>query len=106
MAVREVERLTIREERRGALCTLQPRGDLVLATVPMLKACLDAHMQADAKTVLELSHIELGELLIAPLLGAGAVGQLGQRPGGRRCLQRAEQVRELRLRPAHAISAS
>ena len=47
-----------------------------------------------------------GELLIAPLLGAGAVGELGQRPGGGRRLQRAEQVRELGRRAAHAISAS
>ncbi len=36
-----------------------------------------------------------GELLIAPLLCAGAVGELGQRPGRRRRLERPEQVREL-----------
>ena len=39
-----------------------------------------------------------GEALIRPLFGAGAVGELGQRPrrGGR--LELAEQVRELRAR--------
>jgi hypothetical protein len=47
-----------------------------------------------------------GELLIAPLLGAGAVGELGQRPGGGRRLEGTEQVRELGRRPAHAIRAS
>ena len=43
-----------------------------------------------------------GEALIAPLLLAGAVGEHGQRPGGRRRLQRPEQVRQLGRRPAHA----
>ena len=47
-----------------------------------------------------------GELLVAPFLGAGAVGELGQRPRGGRRLQLAEQVRELGRRAAHAISAS
>ena len=37
----------------------------------------------------------LGEALVAPLLLAGALGELRQRPGGGRRLQRAEQVREL-----------
>ena len=37
----------------------------------------------------------LGEALIAPLLLAGAVGELRQRPRGGRRLQRAEQVRQL-----------
>jgi hypothetical protein len=47
-----------------------------------------------------------GELLIAPFLLAGAVGELGQRPGGGRCLELAEQVRQLGVWAAHAISAS
>ena len=47
----------------------------------------------------------LGEALIAPVLRAGALGELGQRPGGGRRLQRPEQVRELAA-GAHAISAS
>jgi hypothetical protein len=47
----------------------------------------------------------LGEALIAPLLGAGALGELGQRPRRRGRLHRAEQMRELRGR-AHAISPS
>jgi hypothetical protein len=46
------------------------------------------------------------ELLIAPLLLAGAVGELGQRPGRRRRLQRPEQMREFGRRAAHAINAS
>jgi hypothetical protein len=46
-----------------------------------------------------------GEVLIGPLLVAGAIGELGQRAsrGGR--LERAEQVREFAA-GAHAISAS
>jgi hypothetical protein len=47
-----------------------------------------------------------GELLKGPLLCAGPVGELRKRPRGRRRLQSAEQMRELRGRPAHAISAS
>ena len=48
----------------------------------------------------------LREALVAPLLLAGALGELGQRPGCGRRLQGAEEVRELR-RLAHAgISAS
>jgi hypothetical protein len=48
---------------------------------------------------------QLREVLIAPLLGPGALGRLGQRPrrGGR--LERTEQMRELGGR-AHAIGAS
>jgi hypothetical protein len=47
-----------------------------------------------------------GEALVAPLLGAGPVCELRQRPRGGRRLQRAEQVRELRRGAAHAISRS
>ncbi len=47
-----------------------------------------------------------GELLIGPVLGAGAIGELGQRSGGRGRLELAEQVRQLGRRAAHAISAS
>ena len=47
-----------------------------------------------------------GEVLIAPFLLAGAVGELGQRPGRGRRLELAEQVRELGVGAAHAISAS
>ena len=36
-----------------------------------------------------------GEALVAPFLAAGPLGQLGQRPGRRRRLQRPEQVGEL-----------
>jgi hypothetical protein len=43
---------------------------------------------------------------VAPLLFAGAIGELGQRPGRRRGFERAEQVRELGRRAAHAISSS
>ena len=49
----------------------------------------------------------LGEALIAPLLLAGPVSQRRQRPGGGRCFQRPEQVRELGRGLGHAgISAS
>ena len=47
----------------------------------------------------------LGEALIASFLGAGTLGELGQRPSGGRRLQSAEQVAEL-AGSAHAISAS
>jgi hypothetical protein len=45
------------------------------------------------------------ELLIAPVLGAGAIGELGQRPRGRWGFQDAKQVSELAA-GAHAIRAS
>jgi hypothetical protein len=47
----------------------------------------------------------VGELLIAPFLLAGPVGELGQRAGRGRRLERAEQMREL-AGGAHAISWS
>ena len=57
---------------------------------------LDAALAAVAVAAVDLGLEQRGgELLIAPLLGAGALGELGQRPGGRGRLQRAEQVREL-----------
>jgi hypothetical protein len=48
----------------------------------------------------------LGETLVAPLFGAGALGQLGQRVCRRRRLQRPEQVGELGLAAHAGISAS
>jgi hypothetical protein len=48
----------------------------------------------------------LGEALVAPLLLARAVGELGQRPRRGRRLERPEQMRQLGRRPAHAIKAS
>jgi hypothetical protein len=48
----------------------------------------------------------LGEALVAPLLGAGTLGELGQRPCRGRRLQRPEEVGELRLRSHAGISAS
>jgi hypothetical protein len=47
-----------------------------------------------------------GELLVAPLLVAGAVCELRQRARRGRCFEGAEQVRELRRGSAHAISWS
>ena len=47
-----------------------------------------------------------GELLIAPVLGAGALGELGQRLRRGRRFELAEQMRELGVRATHAISAS
>jgi hypothetical protein len=47
-----------------------------------------------------------GDLLIAPLLGPGAVGELGQRLGGGRRLELAEEMRELGVVAAHAVRAS
>ena len=68
---------------------------------------LDAALAAVAVAAVGLGLQQRGgELLIAPLLGAGAIGELGQRPGRGRRLERAEQVRELGARAAHAISAS
>ncbi len=48
----------------------------------------------------------LHEPLVAPLFLAGALGELGQRPGRGGRLQRAEQVRELGLLAHHAASTS
>ncbi len=58
--------------------------------------CFDAALAAVrlARGVLGREQ-RLGEALIAPLLRPGPVGELGQRPGGRGRLQRAEQVCEL-----------
>ena len=68
---------------------------------------LDPGLAAVAVAAVDLGlQQRRGELLIAPLLGAGAVGELGQRPRRGRRLERAEQVRELGRRAAHAISAS
>ena len=41
-----------------------------------------------------------GEALVGPFLGAGAVGELGQRSGGRGRLELAEQMRQLARRAA------
>src|SRR4051794_41650629 len=46
-----------------------------------------------------------GELLEGPVVAAGAVGELWQRPRGGRRLQGAEQVRELRAGSGHAVSS-
>ena len=68
---------------------------------------LDAGLAAVAVAAVGLGlEQRRGELLIAPFLGAGAVGELGQRPRGGRRLELAEQVRELGVGAAHAISAS
>ncbi len=44
--------------------------------------------------------------LIAPVLRAGAIGELRQRAGRGRRLELAKQMRELRRRAAHAINWS
>ena len=68
---------------------------------------LDAALAAVAVAAVDLGLEQRGgELLKAPLIAAGAVGELGQRPRGCWRLQGAEQVRELRARAGHAISAS
>jgi hypothetical protein len=54
--------------------------DAALAAVAVAAVCLGLEQRG-------------GELLEAPLLLAGTVGELGQRPGGGRRLQGAEQVR-------------
>jgi hypothetical protein len=68
---------------------------------------LDPGLAAVAVAAVDLGLEQRGgELLKAPVLGAGAVGELGQRPGGGRRLEDAEQVRQLGRGLAHAISAS
>jgi hypothetical protein len=47
-----------------------------------------------------------GEVLKRPLLGAGAVGELGQRSRGGGRLKLTKQVCQLGRRAGHAISAS
>src|SRR5215207_1260020 len=57
---------------------------------------LDAALAAVAVAAVDLGlEQRRGELLKAPLVGAGALGELRQRPRGRRRLHRAEQVRQL-----------
>ena len=64
---------------------------------------LDAALAAVAVARGDLGREQrLGEALIAPLLLAGPLGEHRQRPGGGRRLERAEQVRQLGRRPAHA----
>jgi hypothetical protein len=58
---------------------------------------LDAALAAVAVAAVDLGLQQRGrELLEAPFLLPCAIGELGQRPGGGRRLQGAEQVRELR----------
>ena len=72
------------------------------------EACgLDARLASVAVAAVGLGlEQRRGDLLVAPFLLAGAVGELGQRPRGGRRFELAEQVRELGVRAAHAISAS
>jgi hypothetical protein len=68
---------------------------------------LDAGLAAVAVAAVSLGLQQHGsELLVGPFLGAGAVGELGQRPRCRGCLELAKQVRQLCRWAAHAISAS
>jgi hypothetical protein len=68
---------------------------------------LDAGLAAVAVATVGLGLEQCGgELLIAPLLGSGTIGELGKRPGGGRCLERPKQVRELGAGTGHASSAS
>jgi N-methylhydantoinase B/oxoprolinase/acetone carboxylase alpha subunit len=46
--------------------------------------------------------LQQGDILRLETSGGGGFGEPRQRPRGRRGLQRAEQVRQLRRRPAHA----
>jgi hypothetical protein len=58
---------------------------------------LDAGLAAVAVAAVDLGlQQRLGEAFEGPFLGAGAVGELGQRPRRRRRLQRAEEEGELR----------
>jgi hypothetical protein len=77
------------------LARREPRGlDAALTAV----AVAGGHLRGEQR---------FGEALIAPLFLAGSLGEHGQRPGGRRRLQRPEEVRELGGGPAHAgITAS
>jgi hypothetical protein len=57
---------------------------------------LDAGLAAVAVAAVDLGlQQHLGEALKRPLLGTGAVGELGQRPRRGRRLQGAEQMRQL-----------
>ena len=68
---------------------------------------LDAGLAAVAVAAVGLGlQKDGGELLIAPVLLTGAVGELGQRSRGGGCFELAEEVGELGRRAAHAISAS
>ena len=56
----------------------------------------DAALAAVAVAAVDLGLEQRGgELLVAPLIGAGTLGELGQCPCRGRRLQRAEEVREL-----------
>jgi hypothetical protein len=68
---------------------------------------LDAGLAAVAAAAVGFGlQKDRGELLIAPVLGAGAVGELRQRPGGGGCFELAKEVCELGRWAAHAINAS
>src|SRR3954452_3923596 len=68
---------------------------------------LDAGLAAVAVTAVDLRlEQRRGELLVAPFLGTGAVGEFRERSGGGGRLQRAEQVRELAGGAGHAINWS
>ena len=68
---------------------------------------LDAGLAAVAVARVDLS-LQQGrcEALVGPFFVAGAVGELGQRPGRGRRLEDPEQAREFRRRAGHAISWS
>jgi hypothetical protein len=71
----------------------EPRGlDAALAAVRFARAVLGRQQR-------------FSEAFIAPVLGAGALGEFGQRPCGGRRFERPEQMCELAA-GVHAISAS
>jgi hypothetical protein len=68
---------------------------------------LDAGLAAVAVAAVDLGLEQRGgEALKAPLLLAGAVGELGQGAGRGRRFERAEEMREFAVGAAHAISRS
>ena len=106
LAVKEVELAEV-QDRFAAQAGLEGEVELLERFARREPGGLDAALAAVAVAAVGLGlQQRRGELLEGPLLGAGSVGELGQRPRGRRRLECPEQMREFRRRAGHAISAS
>src|SRR4051794_40828751 len=105
-AVQEVELAEVND--RGLLDrALEGKVELLQRLVRREARLLDAGLAAVAVAAVDLGLKDGGdELLVAPLVLAGALDERGQRPRSGRRLEGAEQVRELGGRAGHAISWS
>ncbi len=104
--VQEVELAEV-QDRFAAQAALEGEVELLEGLAGGEAGGLDAGLAAVAVAAVGLSLEQRGgELLIAPLFGAGPVGELRERPRRRGRLERPEQVRKLAAGAGHAINAS